>query len=97
MRGAGPAVCLGRDIDTDQIIAGRYLRTKDRSVWAEHVLEDLDPTLAERVRGAIIVAGRTWMRVVPEQAVALREAGVSGRRPSSPEYSSETPSTSVCR
>ena len=58
MQGAGPAVCLGNDIDTDVIIAGRYLRTKDRSVWAEHVLEDLDPALAGRIRGAVIVAGR---------------------------------------
>ena len=80
MQGAGPAICLGRDIDTDQIIAGRYLRTKDRSVWAEHVLEDLDPTLAERVRGAIIVAGRNMgCGSSREQAVvALREAGVVG-------------------
>ncbi|MDD4567396.1 MAG: 3-isopropylmalate dehydratase [Methanoculleus chikugoensis] len=78
MQGAGPAICLGRDIDTDLIIAGRYLRTKDRSVWAEHVFEDLDPTLAGRIRGSVIVAGRNMgCGSSREQAVvALREAGV---------------------
>lgn len=54
MQGVGPAVCLGNDVDTDVIIAGRYLRTKDRSVWAKHVFEDLDPSLADRIRGAIM-------------------------------------------
>jgi len=80
MQGTGPAVCLGNDVDTDLIIAGRYLRTKDRSVWAEHVLEDLDPALAPRIRGAIIVAGRNMgCGSSREQAVvALREAGVVG-------------------
>jgi len=80
MQGAGPAVCLGNDIDTDIIIAGRYLRTKDRSVWAEHAFEDLDPTLAGRLSGAIIVAGRNMgCGSSREQAVvALREAGVVG-------------------
>ena len=78
MQGAGPAICLGRDIDTDLIIAGRYLRTKDRSVWAEHVFEDLDPTLASRLSGSVIVAGRNMgCGSSREQAVvALREAGV---------------------
>lgn len=78
MQGAGPAVCLGRDIDTDLIIAGRYLRTKDRSVWGEHVFEDLDPALAARIRGSVIVAGRNMgCGSSREQAVvALREAGV---------------------
>ncbi|PKL62109.1 MAG: 3-isopropylmalate dehydratase [Methanomicrobiales archaeon HGW-Methanomicrobiales-2] len=80
MQGAGPAVCLGNDIDTDIIIAGRYLRTKDRSVWAEHAFEDLDPTLAGRLSGAIIVAGRNMgCGSSREQAVvSLREAGVVG-------------------
>ncbi|MCT8336532.1 3-isopropylmalate dehydratase [Methanoculleus sp. Afa-1] len=78
MQGSGPAVCLGRDIDTDLIIAGRYLRTKNRSVWAEHVFEDLDPALAARIRGSVIVAGRNMgCGSSREQAVvALREAGV---------------------
>jgi len=78
MEGTGHAVCLGPDIDTDLIIAGRYLRTRDRSVWSEHVLEDLDPALAPRLRGAVIIAGRNMgCGSSREQApVALREAGV---------------------
>ncbi|MCQ1539252.1 3-isopropylmalate dehydratase [Methanocalculus taiwanensis] len=74
----GHAVCLGPDIDTDLIIAGRYLRTKDRSVWGAHVFEDLDPSLAGRLSGAVIVAGRNFgCGSSREQApVALREAGV---------------------
>lgn len=78
MQGTGPAICLGNDIDTDLIIAGRYLRTKDRSVWAEHAFEDLDPALAPRLSGSVIVAGRNMgCGSSREQAVvALREAGV---------------------
>ena len=74
----GRAVCLGPDIDTDLVIAGRYLRTKDRSVWAAHVFEDLDPTLSPRLSGSIIVAGRNFgCGSSREQApVALKEAGV---------------------
>lgn len=74
----GRAVCMGADIDTDVIIAGRYLRTKDRSVWADHVFEDLDPALAARMDGAVIVAGTNFgCGSSREQApVALKEAGV---------------------
>lgn len=80
MKITGRALCLGTDIDTDQIIAGRYLRTKDRAVWAEHVFEDLDPLLAPRLRGAIIIAGKNFgCGSSREQApLALREAGVVG-------------------
>jgi methanogen homoaconitase small subunit len=80
MQVSGTAVCLGSDIDTDLIIAGRYLRTKDRSVWATHVFEDLDPRLASRLSGAVLVAGRNFgCGSSREQAViALKEAGVKG-------------------
>jgi methanogen homoaconitase small subunit len=80
MRIEGRAVCLGEDIDTDLIIAGRYLRTKDRSVWAEHVMEDLDPGLAPRLRGAVIIAGKNFGcgSSREQAAVALKEAGVVG-------------------
>jgi methanogen homoaconitase small subunit len=78
LSGTGPAVCIGADIDTDLVIAGRYLRTKDRSVWAEHAFEDLDPGIAPRLRGAVLVAGKNMgCGSSREQAVmALREAGV---------------------
>ena len=78
MRGAGHAVSLGADIDTDVVIAGRYLRTKDRSIWAAHVFEDLDPALAPRLSGAVIVAGRNFGcgSSREQAAIALKEAGV---------------------
>lgn len=78
MKGEGHAVCLGRDIDTDLVIAGRYLRTKDRSVWATHVFEDLDPALAGRLAGAVIVAGPNFGcgSSREQAAVALKDAGV---------------------
>lgn len=78
LTGSGHAVCIGADIDTDLVIAGRYLRTKDRSVWAEHAFEDLDPGIAPRLRGSVLVAGKNMgCGSSREQAVmALREAGV---------------------
>jgi methanogen homoaconitase small subunit len=78
MQGAGHAVCLGNDIDTDVIIAGRYLRTKDRSIWAVHTFEDLDPALAQRLSGAVIVAGKNFGcgSSREQAAIALKEAGV---------------------
>jgi methanogen homoaconitase small subunit len=74
----GKAICLGPDIDTDVIIAGRYLRTKDRTVWVEHVFEDLDPSLGARLRGSVIVAGRNFGcgSSREQAAVALKEAGL---------------------
>lgn len=78
LKGSGPAVCIGEDIDTDLVIAGRYLRTKDWSLWAIHVFEDLDPTLASRLQGSVLVAGKNMgCGSSREQAArALHEAGV---------------------
>jgi len=78
MLGEGRAVCLPADIDTDIVIAGRYLRTKDRSIWASHVFEDLDPALAHRLKGAVIVAGKNFGcgSSREQAAIAIREAGV---------------------
>ncbi|MBP1928462.1 methanogen homoaconitase small subunit [Methanolinea mesophila] len=80
MKIEGRAVCLGEDVDTDLIIAGRYLRTKDRSIWAAHALEDLDPGLASRLQGAVIVAGKNFGcgSSREQAAIALKEAGVAG-------------------
>jgi methanogen homoaconitase small subunit len=79
MQGSGHAVCLGTDIDTDQIIAGRYLRTKDHSLWVSHIFEDLDPSLAVRLKGAVIIAGKNFGcgSSREQAAIAIREAGVS--------------------
>lgn len=78
MQGKGPAVCLGADIDTDLVIAGRYLRTKDHSQWVTHVFEDLDPSLAGRMNGCVIVAGKNFGcgSSREQAAIALKEAGV---------------------
>ena len=75
MEGKGRAVCVGADIDTDLIIAGRYLRTKDHSVWTAHVFEDLDSSLAGRMNGAVIVAGKNFGcgSSREQAAVAIRE------------------------
>ncbi len=79
MRVEGDAVCLPPDVDTDLIIAGRYLRTKDRSIWATHVFEDLDPSLAGKLSGSVIIAGKNFGcgSSREQAAVALREAGVA--------------------
>lgn len=78
MQREGHAICLPADIDTDLVIAGRYLRTKDRNIWASHVFEDLDPGLAPRLRGAVIIAGKNFGcgSSREQAAVAIREAGV---------------------
>lgn len=77
MKAEGRAVCLPADIDTDVVIAGRYLRTKDKNIWASHVFEDLDPSLAHRIKGAVIVAGKNFGcgSSREQAAIAIREAG----------------------
>lgn len=78
MLAEGHTVCLPEDIDTDIVIAGRYLRTKDRNIWATHVFEDFDPKIAPRLKGAVIVAGKNFGcgSSREQAAIALREAGV---------------------
>lgn len=76
----GKSWVFGDDVDTDVIIPGKYLRTKDTKLWAEHVMEGLDPQFASRVRkGDVIVAGRNFgSGSSREQAPrALKEAGVA--------------------
>ncbi|HNX40102.1 MAG TPA: 3-isopropylmalate dehydratase small subunit [Methanothrix sp.] len=76
----GRAWIFGDDVDTDVIIPGKYLRTKDPRLWAEHAMEGLDPNFASQVaRGDVIVAGRNFgSGSSREQAAhALKGAGVS--------------------
>lgn len=76
----GPAYVYGDNIDTDRIIPGKYTKTLDTSLLAQHVLEDLDPTFARAVQpGAVLVAGNNFgCGSSREQApLALKAAGVA--------------------
>ena len=69
----------GDDIDTDRIIPGKYTKTLDLSVLADHVLEDLDPAFRFNVReGDILVAGKNFgCGSSREQApIALKQSGI---------------------
>lgn len=61
MRFEGNAIKYGRDIDTDAIIAARYLNSSNMDELAKHCMEDIDPGFVERVRpGDIIVADENF-------------------------------------
>ncbi len=71
---------FGDDVDTDQIVPGRYLTLVLPDEIAGHVMEGADPTFASRfVRGSVIVAGRNFgCGSSREHApIGLRAAGVS--------------------
>lgn len=71
---------FGNDVDTDVIIPGKYLRTKDMQVFAAHAMEGIDPEFAKKVcPGDIIVAGTNFgCGSSREQApLALKHAGVA--------------------
>jgi len=71
---------FGDDVDTDQIIAGRYLVKLDPLELAKHVMETADPKFASEVRkGDVIIAGRNFgCGSSRERApLALKAAGVS--------------------
>jgi 3-isopropylmalate/(R)-2-methylmalate dehydratase small subunit len=53
----GKAHKYGSNIDTDAIIAARYLNMHDPAELAAHCMEDIDPDFVSRVKpGDIIVA-----------------------------------------
>jgi 3-isopropylmalate dehydratase small subunit len=71
---------VGDHIDTDLIIAGRYLVTTDPAKLGEHLFEDLDPGLRQRIRpGDIVVAGENFGQGSSREhaPLALVGAGVS--------------------
>ena len=71
---------FGDNIDTDLIIAARYLNTSDPKELAKHVMEDADPEFVNKVKaGDIIVAGENFgCGSSREHApIALKAAGVS--------------------
>jgi len=57
----GKSWLFGDNIDTDLIIAARYLNTSDAKELAKHVMEDADPTFVTSIaEGDIIVAGENF-------------------------------------
>ncbi|MGQ9676935.1 MAG: 3-isopropylmalate dehydratase small subunit [Chloroflexota bacterium] len=70
----------GDNVDTDVIIAARYLNVFDAYELAKHCMEDIDPTFASRVQaGDIIVAGANFgCGSSREHApIAIKASGVS--------------------
>jgi len=76
----GKAWKFGDNVDTDLIIAARYLNTSEPSELAKHVMEDADPEFVSKMEpGDIIVAGENFgCGSSREHApIALKAAGVS--------------------
>jgi methanogen homoaconitase small subunit len=75
----GKAWIYGSDIDTDVIIPGKYLRTKDMQIFADHAMEGIDPEFSKKVQtGDIIVAADNFGcgSSREQAALALKYAGV---------------------
>ena len=76
----GRAHVYGDHIDTDRIIPGKYTKTLDAQMLADHVMEDLDPDFRKKlIMGDILVAGDNFgCGSSREQApIALQKAGIS--------------------
>ncbi|MCS3923697.1 homoaconitase small subunit [Methanosalsum natronophilum] len=76
----GRAWKYGNNIDTDVIIPGKYLRTTDMQVFADHAMEGIDPEFSNKVqKGDVLVAGHNFgCGSSREQApLALKHAGIS--------------------
>ncbi|MCZ6103955.1 3-isopropylmalate dehydratase small subunit [Campylobacter ureolyticus] len=70
---------FGDNIDTDIIIAARYLNTSDPKILATHIMEDKDKDFSKNVKnGDIIVAGENFgCGSSREHApIALKAAGI---------------------
>ncbi|HVV69161.1 MAG TPA: 3-isopropylmalate dehydratase [Patescibacteria group bacterium] len=75
----GKILKLGNNINTDDIIAGQYLRTNDFSLWQSHVFETLDSQIASIIlERQFIFAGENFgCGSSREQAViALKCCGI---------------------
>jgi len=76
----GKVWTFGKDIDTDLIIAARYLNTSVPEELAKHVMEDSDPEFVNKMsKGDVIVAGENFgCGSSREHApIALKAAGIA--------------------
>ncbi len=61
MKIGGRAWVFGDDVDTDQIISGKYLTLRDPDAMAKHVFESIKPDFSGKVQpGDVLVAGRNF-------------------------------------
>ena len=75
----GRAHLFGDNINTDYIIAGKYTKTLDYSVWVSHLFEDISPGFSQKVKpGDCVVDGRNFGcgSSREQAAVALKYAQV---------------------
>ncbi len=57
----GRVWCLGDELDTDQLIAGKYLTIIDPAELKKHVLENVDPRFSREARpGDILIGGENF-------------------------------------
>ena len=80
MKATGKAHTYGDHVDTDAIIAARYLSTTDPMELAAHCMQDIDAEFIERAEpGDIIVAGENFgCGSSREHApIAIKAAGIS--------------------
>jgi len=76
----GRAWKLGDNVDTDQLVPGRYLSLTDPQELASHCLEDMIPRFHELARqGDIVVAGENFGCGSSREhaATALKALGIS--------------------
>lgn len=76
----GKVWTFGKDVDTDVIIAARYLNTSVPEELAKHVMEDADPEFVSKMSvGDVIVAGENFgCGSSREHApIALKAAGIA--------------------
>jgi len=76
----GRAHKFGTDINTDDIIAAKYLNTTDRAELASHCMEHIDKDFMKKVSsGDMLVAGRNFgCGSSREHApIAIKAAGIS--------------------
>ncbi len=71
---------FGNDIDTDVIIPARYLNTTSHEELAQHCMEDVDPSFAQKVsKGDMLVAGKNFGSGSSREhaPVSIKAVGVS--------------------
>jgi len=77
---SGRVIKLGDNVNTDVICPGKYLVITDPLELAKHACEGIDSSLAKRLSGTIIVAGKNFGCGSSREhsPLALKYAGVKG-------------------